>query len=246
MNILKTGYSWLVAPVIFLVTSVVLTWIGLTCSPEWIQFHFNGDGASPVEAATIGLFYFFIAFVWFVPPMAASRRATFWKLDFSLLSLIAICRELDWHKLLVSASGLPGATHGTAFKMKFLTNSANPLGDRILVALFFLLFFVVVGGTLLRFLPRLWKGIWKLHPVCWTIGCLGGAGILCQVFDRIPSVLRKKFAVTLSPETCGLLSALEEGFEILLPIFGILAVLQSYQIYVARGEDDAALQRWRT
>ena len=245
VTFLKSRFAWVTAPVIFIVWSIILLCLWSTHSPEWIQAHFDADGASPIESATIGFFYLLIGLIWLVPAMRPSKRATFWKFDVSLVALIAICRELDWHKMLVHASDLPGATHGTAFKMRFITNPANPLSDRILVVLFFVVFFAVLGGTLIVFLPRLFKGLFKLHPVCWSIGFLGGTGILVNIFDRTPSILRKKFDTVLTPPTEALMTAFEEGMELLLPIFAMVAILQAYRIYVAGADDDSHVAEWR-
>ena len=242
---LKSRFAWVTAPVIFIVWSIILLCLWAFNAPEWIQTHFDADGASPIESATVGFFYLLIGLIWLVPTMRPSKRALFWKVDFSLVALIAICRELDWHKLLVHASDLPGATHGTAFKMKFITNPANPLGDRILVVVMFLLFFAVLGGTLIRFLPRLVKGLFKLHPVCWSIGFLGGTGILVNIFDRTPSILRKRFGTELTDSTAALMTAFEEGMELLLPIFAMVAILQAYRIYVADADEGTLPAEWR-
>lgn len=243
-SLIKSKYSWLTAPIIFLIGVAVIALLCGTHSSEWILSHFDSDGGSPVESVTVGLFYLCIGFIWLVPCMRPSKTRLLWRLDFTLINLIAICRELDWHKAVVHASQLPGATPGSAFKLRFLTNSANPLGDRILVLLYFIIVFSVVGGTILFFIKRLWKGLWKLHPVCWTIGFLGGTGVLVQFLDRTPSILRRKFDYLVSPQVGSTFAAFEEGFELFLPVFAILAILQAYMIYVNSQEDGTSLEKW--
>jgi hypothetical protein len=248
MPFLKSKHSWLAAPLLWLagVLALLLTWALAT--PEWIQFHFDNDGISPVESATIGLFFLQIGLLWLVPPMRPGWQRPLWLADFSLLTLFAVCRELDWHKLMVHASGLPGATTGTAFKMRFITNPANPLGDRLLVVACFAVVILACGGTLLFFLRRLLTGLFKLHPVCWSMGFFGGTVILIQLADRLPSVLRTKHHIILSDSLHALSTVLEEGQELLLPLFVILAILQAHFIYVSgAGADDAApLERFKT
>jgi hypothetical protein len=233
------------APLLWVAGVAALSVTGLTAAPDWIANHFDQDGASPVEAATIALFWLQIAFFWLVPPMRPGRGRAFWLADFSLLSFFAICRQLDWHKLLVAPPGLPGATRGTPFKMKFLLNARNPLSDRILVALCFALVIALCGGTLLYFLPRLIRGLFQLHPVCWTIGFFGGTLILIQLFDRASSVLRKEFGILLTARQDALATALEEGLELLLPLFILVAVLQAHFIYLAADAESGPLARHR-
>ncbi|HPB11133.1 MAG TPA: hypothetical protein PL176_13795 [Kiritimatiellia bacterium] len=245
MDFLKSKHAWLAAPLLWLagVSALVLVWALAT--PEWIQAHFDHDGASPVEVATVGLFFFQMGFFWLVPPMRASRLRPLWLADFSLLTFFAICRELDWHKLLISASNLPGATRGTPFKMKFLTNANNPLADRLIVAACFAVVILLCAGTLLYFLRRLLTGLFKLHPVCWSMGFFGGTIILIQITDRLPAVLRKDLGIRISESLHALMTALEEGQELLLPLFVVIAVLQAHFIYNNEHTDSAPLDRFR-
>lgn len=245
MDFLKSKHAWLAAPLFWLtgVAALILVWA--VAAPEWIQAHFDHDGASPVEVATVGLFFFQIGFFWLVPPMRASRMRPLWLADFSLLTFFAICRELDWHKLLITASNLPGATRGTPFKMKFLTNANNPLADRLIVAACFAVVILLCAGTLLYFLRRLLTGLFKLHPVCWSMGFFGGTIILIQITDRLPAVLRKDFGIRISESLHALMTALEEGQELLLPLFVVIAVLQAHFIYNNERSDNDPLDRFR-
>ncbi len=245
MCFLKSKASWLTAPLLWLAGNLILILIWSVTTPEWIRAHFDNNGASPVELATVGLFFFQIGFLWILPPMRRGWQRTFWLADFSLLTFFAICRELDWHKLLVTASGLPGATHGTPFKLKFLTNPNNPLSDRIIVAGCFVLVGVLCVGTLLYFLRRLLSGLFKFHPVCWSIGFFGGTLILIQIVDRLPAVVRHTFGIRISDHLHALTTALEEGQELLLPVFIILAVMQAHFIYNTTPSDGDALATFK-
>jgi len=245
MCLLKSKLSWLAAPLVWLAGTAVLLALWALNSPEWVKAHFDNDGMSPVESATIGLLFFQMAFLWFVPPMRPCRLRPLWLADFSLITFFAICRELDWHKLLVTTSELPGVTHGTPFKLKFLLNANNPLAGRLIVAACFLLAIVVCLGTLLYFLRRLLKGLFKLHPVCWSVAFLGGSAIVSQLFDRLPAELRHSCGLHLSPSQHALTTVLEEGQELLLPLFVILAILQAHFIYANGPSDDAPLTRFK-
>ncbi|MBP8802562.1 MAG: hypothetical protein KBI41_13625 [Kiritimatiellae bacterium] len=245
MDILKSKYSWSVAPLIWLVGMAVLFLIWAIATPEWIQMHFDDDGKATVEIVTVGLFFFQIGFFWLVPPMHASRSRPFWLTNFSLISFFAICRQLDWHRLLITPSNLPGATRGTPFKLRFLTNPVNPLADRLIVAACFVVVILVCGGTLLYFLRRLWIGLFKFHPVSWSIGFLGGTLVLNQIVDRLPAILRKDFGIYLSAPARALITAIEEGMELLLPLFVIVAVLQAHFIYNNDRPNDDPLARFK-
>jgi len=231
MCFLKSKRSWMAAPLLWLAALAALLTIWVCATPQWIAVNFDQDGGSPMEIATVALLFFQIGFLWMVPPIKPRRQRFFWAAVFSLISFIAICRQMDWHKLLITASGLPGATRGTPFKMRFLTNTVNPLSDRLIVLACFVIVIGVCAGALIYWLPRLFKGLLRLHPVCWSIAFIGGTTILVQFFDRAPSVLRKEFNIHLTDSTGALFTALEEGQELLLPLFAIIAVLQAHFIY---------------
>ena len=243
MCFLKSKCSWFTAPLLWLTALFVLVAIWALATPEWISLHFDNDGKSPVETATVGLFIFQIGFFWLVPPMPPSRKRTLLLADFSAITFLAICRELDWHKLLVSASSLPGLTHGTPFKMKFLMNANNPLADRLVVAACFAVAIGLCGATLLYYLRRLLKGLFTFHPVCWSIAFLGGTSVMSQVFDRLPADLRHAFGIHLTASQHALTTVLEEGQELLLPLFIILATLQAHFIYNNESSDSVSLTR---
>ena len=244
MCFLKSKYSWLAAPALWFVGVLVLVAIWAMATPEWVNVHFSQDGGSPVELTTVGLFFCLIGFLWLVPPMPPSRKRLLLLTDFSLITFIAICRELDWHLLLISApSHLPGMTRGTPFKLRFLTNANNPLSDRLIVAACFAVAIALCAGTLLYYLRRLLKGLVNLHPVCWSIAFLGGTALLSQFFDRLPAELRHGLGIHLTASQHALTSVLEEGQELLLPVFVILAILQAHFIYNNDPSDSTPLAR---
>lgn len=245
MCFIKSARSWMAAPLLWLAGVFVLLAVWALATPAWIDLHFDQKGGSPLEIATIALMFFQLGLLWLLPPIRPLRQRFFWSTVFSLITFIAVCRQMDWHKLLITASELPGATRGTPFKMRFLTNSVNPLSDRLIVLTCFILVIGLCAGTLLYFLPRLIKGLFRLHPVCWSIAFIGGTTILVQFFDRAPAVLRKDFGIHLSDQTGALFTALEEGQELLLPLFAILAILQAHFIYNNDAADTTALEKHR-
>ncbi len=213
-------------------------------TPEWIDLTFDQHGRSPVEIATVTLFFFQILFIWLLPPVSLRTvKGRLLCLDFSVITFIAICREMDWHRAMIDVSGIAGATKGTPYKMRFLTNPNNPLADRLLVLFWFAAVIALCAGTLLWYIRPLVKGLFRFHPVCWSIGFLGGTGILINTFDRMGSILRKEFGILLSENAKAFTCVMEEGQELLLPLFVIVAIIQSHFIYNTDG--DNALRKFR-
>ncbi|MDD2600419.1 MAG: hypothetical protein PHO37_14550 [Kiritimatiellae bacterium] len=217
--------------------TLVLVWV--TNSPEWIKLTFDMQGRSPVELATITLFFFQMAFFWVLPPVSLKPlRGKLLMANFSMITFIAICREMDWHKAMINVSDVVGATTGTPFKMRFLTNSANPLADRLLVLFCFVAVIGICAGTLLWYIRPLLKGLFKFHPVCWSVAFLGGSVILINIFDRAGSGLKKYFDFVMSPQLQSLFTVFEEGQELLLPLIVIVAVIQSHFIYNRESDEE--------
>jgi len=99
---------------------------------------------------------------------------------------------------------------------------------------YFALFFGVFAALLAYFSPRLVKGFLRFHPVAWTVCLLGGSGVMVQVFDRLPAWYRHSKGVPAESLPGGFLSfctAFEEGGEMLIAAFALLAVLQAHAIY---------------
>ena len=221
----RVDWRFLQGPALFGLFCLALLGTGLLGSPQWVMGFFDNEGRAPVEVVTIWLFWFSIASLWLRWPRT---KGEWWqRVLLSLIIVMAIIKETDAHLAWVQPSGLPGATHGTPFKMKFLTNDVNPLKDRLVVLGCFTFFFAVCGGTLLWYLRRLLTGVWRREAVSWTVGTIGGTGILIQIFDRTPSVLRKDFGVVMGEQTRALFAAFEEGLELLLPLLIVLAVYQA-------------------
>jgi hypothetical protein len=221
----------MIAPVLWLcgLAAIVIVWIFAT--PDWIMVHFDQDGMSPIELTTIGLFFAEIGFFWLVPPMLPGLRRTLFLTD--LLSDL-VHRDLPRAGLAQAADfgdAPSGSDHGDAVQNALPAERQQPAArphHRV---------------PLLRGHHRPMRGnpallpaaaaarIFKLHPVCWTLACLGGAFVASQFADRLPANLRHMFGIHVSDSVHALLAALEEGQELLLPIFVILATLQAHFIY---------------
>ncbi len=244
---------WATAPVMWFafVAALLVTWAVM--DPGALVRAFDQDGRSPFELATLPFFAAIIPFVWWKCPFTGSRRRrTILCAAVSLVALMAIVKETDLHNLvlhhlcpnLVGEDGKlipgvllkPNGQHltGTPFKARFLTNSAVPLGAKAFVVLYFASFFGVFAALLAYFSVPFVKGVFSLHPVAWSVGCLGGSGVLVQVADRLPSWLDHAHGLEKSPGAVtsaqSLCTALEEGGEMMIAIFALLAIWQSWRI----------------
>ncbi|MFA7174239.1 MAG: hypothetical protein WC340_12680 [Kiritimatiellia bacterium] len=235
------------APLLWLTGMLILLVIWANNSPEWIKTNFDMQGHSPVEFATIVLFFFQMAFFWVLPPVSLKPlKGKLLMANFSVITFIAICREMDWHKAMINVSEVVDATTGTPFKMRFLTNPANPLADRLLVLFSFVAVITICGVTLLWYIRPLLKGLFKFHPVCWSVAFLGGSVILINIFDRAGSVLNKHFDFVMSPQQQSLFTVFEEGQELLLPLIVIIAIIQSHFIYNRASDEECVMAQYKT
>ena len=240
MNILVSRRAWILAPSIFIGGIVTLLCCWLVSRPADLIANFDADGHSMVELMTLPLFAAVIPLSWLCCPVAGSfRRKAFWSFVFSVLGFMALVRELDWHKIwfYMLWPEVVATFRGTVFKMRFLTSGDVPFVPKLFVLIFFLLFFAATVGPLLYFARRLIRGIFQLHPVAWTMMFFGATGVMVQTCDRLPSTLRDMEWIRpeLLDKATGSLSALmtamEEGGEMMLAVFGLLAILQSHAIY---------------
>ena len=114
----------------------------------------------------------------------------------------------------------------TAIKLRFFTNPNNPLHEKIISGT---LVIIVVGVALwlfFKYLPKIWKGFWKLNPLYWTVVTFGSIMILSQFCDRFPSRYFKATGERLSYPILEVLKLLEEGGEACLPVLFALGFIQ--------------------
>ena len=240
MNILVSRNAWLLSPALFFVGVTVFLCCWAVAAPEALIANFDADGHSMVELMTLPLFAMVIPLSWLCCPVAGSvRRKAFWSFVFSVLGFMALVRELDWHKIwfYMLWPEVMATVRGTVFKMRFLTSGEVPFAPKLFVFFFFVLFFAATIGPLVYFIRRLIRGIFRLHPVAWTMMFFGATGVMVQTFDRLPSMLRNAGWVRpelLDKETgvlAALMTAMEEGSEMMLAVFALLALLQAHAIY---------------
>ncbi len=236
MNFLTSKHSWLTAPVLFVLmcAAVFATWLAM--DPVSLILFFDNKGHAPIEIMTLPLFALIIPLVWLCSPFGGSvRRQIFWNTDVSLLALMAIIRETDIHKMLFAHIWPEVAANftGTVYKMKFLKAATVPLAPKLFVVAFFAVFFAVTAGTLLYFIVRLVRGIFRLHPVSWTWGVFGAASTMVVIVDRLPAMLRHSGFDTPaldkhSGSIAALMKAFEEGGEMMMALFALLGILQAH------------------
>jgi hypothetical protein len=230
MNPIASKNSWLIAPISFALGIAALIIVWATLAPQTCEMFFDNNGCSPFELMTLPLFALVVPLVWLCPPVGGSSwRKAGWSSIYSLLAMMALVREQDWHKQLFAHiwPEIASSFRGTVFKMRFIKADDIELMPKIFVVCFFILFFAAVLIPLIRYFKPLFKGFFKLDPVAWSMAFFGISGVMVQVFDRLPSKLRKA-GCELSESTDALFTALEEGSEMLLALLALLAIVQAY------------------
>jgi len=245
MNMLTSRKSYLTAPVLFAAMSIVLVALWCAIPPDRLIPLFDCNGASPVELMTLPLFFLLIPLVWLCSPFGGTvKRKVLWNTDVSILAVMAIIRETDLHKMLFARIWPEIATSftGTVFKMKFLKAAGIPVMPKLFVIAFFAVFFAATAGTLAYFIVRLVKGIFRLHPVCWTWAVFGDCAALVLVVDRIPAFLRHHgFDGPAMDKHTGTIAALfkvfEEGGEMMMALFALMGILQAH-LWLREGKSE--------
>ncbi len=252
---------WFSGPVLWFVFVGALLVVWSVMEPAALVNAFDQNGYSPFELATLPFFAALVPLVWWKCPFTGSRRRrAILCLAVSIVAVMAIVKEMDLHNMALHALSpdyvgedgkiVPGvlfkpngqALSGTPFKARFLTNGAVPFGAKAFVVLYFGLFFGVFAAGLLYFAVPFVKGVFGLDPVAWSVGCFGGSGVLVQVADRLPSWLGHSYGLSKSADgvTCtqSLCTALEEGGEMMIALFALYAIFQSWYLHNRRGTSD--------
>ena len=241
MNLLVSRRSWILAPAVFLLSVALLAAVWATMEPQALRAAFDANGHSFFETLTLPFYALIVPLVWLCCPFAGSaRRKALLCAGVSCVAAMAVVKELDLHLVVMNAlyPDVVANFKGTPFKMRFLRASGVPIGAKALAVAYFALFFGVFAALLAYFFPRLVKGFFRLHPVAWTMCFFGGSGVMVQVFDRLPAWYRHSRALAKS-DLCAsftaFCTAFEEGGEMLIAAFALLAILQAHAIY---GHDD--------
>lgn len=249
-DVSEKSFAWLTAPVVFVAAYACFFAVWALVEPDRLVRLFDDGGLSPVEIAALPLFAAIVPLVWWKCPFegSVSRKRTL-SLMVSLVALMAIVKELDLHNeilswiypeyvgddgslirgKLVRPDGRP--IGGTPFKMRVITNAGAPFFMKALIVAYFALFFGVFAAGFAYLFPSWIKGVFRLDPAAWAIGCFGASGVVVQLFDRLPSWLKNtSFSLEQASKDGGvggarsLCTALEEGGEILIALFALMAI----------------------
>lgn len=247
---------YLIGPVLFVFCLLALFATWAVMEPAALRRFFDANGYSPFELATVPFFAAIVPLVWWKCPFTGSpRRRALLCAAVSCVAVMAVVKELDLHVLamrelfpeVVKANGSvyglvkPNGTSltGTPFKMRFLTNPGAPLAAKAFVLFYFGAFFGVFAALLAYFFPQLVKGFFALHPVAWTMCCFGTSGVMVQLCDRMPAWIRHARGLSKSDtvdSVSALFTALEEGGEMMIALFALLAIYQAHRIYHSEAE----------
>ena len=244
-----------VAPAVFAVCALALLVTWLVMEPAALRQAFDQDGHSVFELATIPFYAAIIPLVWWKCPFTGSKgRKALLCAAVSCVAFMAVCKELDWHlaamqHLFPSIVGADGSVHGlvkpngdpltgTPFKMRFLTNAGAPFAAKACVLFYFGAFFGVFAALLAYYSVKLFKGFFKLHPVAWSICFFGGSGVLVAIMDRLPAWYRHAHGLAkdavVNNAFGSFCTCFEEGSEMMIAIFALLAIIQAHAIYTRR------------
>jgi len=238
MNLLVSRRSYLLAPAIFLIGAALLfaTWVAM--EPADLRAAFDADGHSFFEIATLPFYALIVPAVWLCCPFTGSaRRKALLCAAVSCVATLAVCKELDLHLAAITALYPDVVAHfkGTPFKMRFLTASGVPFGAKLVSLSYFVFFFGVFAALLIYYSVRLVKGFFKLHPVAWSVCFFGGSGVLVAVMDRLPAWYRHTHGLgkeeVINNYFGSFCTCFEEGSEMMIAIFALLAILQAHAIY---------------
>ena len=227
----------MLAPVVFLLGLALLAATWAAMEPQSLKAAFDADGKSFFETLTLPFYALIIPCVWLCCPFSGSpARKALLCAGVSCVAAMAVVKQLDIHIAAMNAlyPDVVANFKGTPFKMRFLTGRGIPLGAKAVALAYFTLFFGLFAAMLAYFFPRLVKGFFRLHPVAWTMCFFGGSGVMVQIFDRLPAWYRHAKGL---PKTevadafSSFCTAFEEGGEMMIAAFALLAILQAHAIY---------------
>ena len=238
MNLLASKKSWLLAPVVFLLSLAALALVWAAMEPAALRAAFDADGRSFFETLTLPFYALIVPTVWLCCPFSGSgKRKVLLCAAVSCVAAMAVVKQQDIH-LAAMQSLYPDVVanfKGTPFKMRFLTGSGIPLGAKLVAVSYFVLFFGVFAALLAYYFPKLIKEFFRLHPVAWSMTFFGVSGVMVQVCDRLPAWYRHAKGLPKSAVVDGAFgsfcTAFEEGGEMMLAAFALIAILQAHAIY---------------
>ena len=233
--------AYLLAPAVFAacVFALLVTWAVM--EPAALRHAFDQDGYSVFELATIPFYAAIIPLVWWKCPFTGSRRRRMLLCAaVSCVAFMAVAKELDWHLWAITKlyPDVVANFKGTPFKMRFLTNGAVPIAAKACVLFYFGAFFGVFAALLAYYAVPLFKGFFRFHPAAWSVCFFGGSGVMVAVMDRLPAWYRHTHGLSkdevVNNAFGSFCTCFEEGGEMMIAIFALLAILQAHAIYTRR------------
>lgn len=245
--------DWLIGPCLWFVcvAALLVTWAIM--EPAALHHFFDQSGYSPFELATLPVFGAIVPLVWICCPFEGSKkRRIVLCLMVSIVAIMAIVKEMDLHNMLLhnlypsivgeNGSIIHGQFYkpngnpltGTAFKMRFLTNAAVPMGAKAVVLAYFVLFFGTFATAFIYLLPAWVRGVFSLNPAAWAFGCAGASGVMVQITDRLPAWIRHGAEIDLEAEgviskSSSFCTAFEEGGEMMLALCCLLTIILAWR-----------------
>lgn len=211
--------SPLLAPLfIILYIGLIFGYCALSGAGQYADFIFHFTDTKMEFLTYSGYALTFLIVLFFYKDFDTPERKKSY-LMFLFLTFCAVLREMGIQHWLPSKDT-------TAFKLRFFTNPDNPISEKLLSAFILITVLGVVLYLLIKYLPFLIKGFFKLNTVCWTVCSLGGIGVLCKIADRFPSNYWKSTGTQLDPETHAWIELFEESSEATLPLLFAMAVIQ--------------------
>ena len=144
------------------------------------------------------------------------RIFTFW-------AVIAIFREAGIQHWLTK-------TDTTAFKLRFFTNPANPLHEKIIALTLLISVTIMFVYTMNLYLIPAFKGFFKKMQGSWTVITFLSVGATSKIVDRLPGNLRKcGIDLDRSGVLFGSSKICEETLEMCLPVLAIVMLMQFHR-----------------
>ncbi|MBQ9693751.1 MAG: hypothetical protein IJV69_03245 [Kiritimatiellae bacterium] len=208
---------FLFSPMLALLLLAVL--IGTAYAFRWFLGPYDADENIVIEIGTYCAYLLsFVALAYFSKDhLHTSRRRSF--LAIAFLWCVALVREMGAQHWLT-------AHDTTAVKIRFFTNPANPLSEKIIVGGILLVLIIIAVSLLVKHIRQMVVGFFKGDAFYWTLATFGGFGILSQIVDRFPSRYSKRYGELLPEPTLFGCKVFEECSEMLLPILFIVALWQ--------------------
>ena len=171
--------------------------------------------------------------------------ATYTAYGIAILTLVVTCRDFKDNPtlflallcLLIAAvlreAGIQHMltqTDTTAFKIRFFTNPNNPWCEKVRAACILFVMAVISLYVIWETAIPLLKGFFKGHAVSWSIAGLCATTIVSKCVDRAHGNYFKWTGTRISEDLLAYLTLFEEGLELFIPLWAVLACLQHHFI----------------